>query len=95
MSSRMRRAKSSSADTPAPSASLDDFWMTPAMGLRMSFSFAQHVFDITAKAEAKRRADQEKPEENASQNNDEKTAPAALPEKPLPPIPPPDRLLRY
>jgi len=70
---------------------LDNFWMTPSMGLRMQFDFAQHVIAMTKAIEQRRQKADEAPVIAAA------APPAAAPAQslPLPPLQPPARFLRY
>ncbi|HRJ67869.1 MAG TPA: hypothetical protein PLW48_12100, partial [Alphaproteobacteria bacterium] len=75
---------------------LDNFWMTPAMGLRMEFSFAQSVIGMVQMVEQKRAAAETAKTETRADIANTQSAPAPIPrEIPLPPIPPPARFLRY
>lgn len=75
---------------------LDSFWMTPAMGLRMEFSFAQSVIGMVQTIEQKRAAAEAAKAETRADIANAQSASAPIPsEIPLPPIPPPARFLRY
>lgn len=77
---------------------LDDFWMTPVMGLRMRFDFTKSVIEMTRTTEEKRRAAGASPLQSEPEQETPETPAApkdAKPEISLPPIPPPLRLLRY
>lgn len=73
---------------------LDNFWMTPSMGLRMQFNFAQHVIAMTKTIEQRRQKADEAPAAAAAPPA---AQPAAAPAQslPLPPLQPPARFLRY
>ena len=72
---------------------LDNFWMTPSMGLRMQFDFAQNVIAMTQTIEQRRQKSAEAP----AAAEPPTVQPAAAPAQslPLPPLPPPSRFLRY
>lgn len=81
---------------PRDTSPLDNFWMTPVMGLRMEFSFAQNVIGMVQTIEQKRAAAETEKEEARAGTATTQSAPAPAPrEIPLPPIPPPARFLRY
>jgi hypothetical protein len=88
---------SPSATRTAASGPLDDFWMTPAMGLRMHFDFAKSVIEMSEATEKKRRAAEERAAQKAPEKVKTETSPAPVnipPEISFPP-PPPLRVLRY
>jgi len=72
---------------------LDNFWMTPSMGLRMQFDFAQHVIAMTQTIEQRRQKSAEAP--TAAEPPAVQPAAAPAQSLPLPPLPPPARFLRY
>lgn len=82
----------------AASGPLDDYWMTPAMGLRPRFDFVKSVMEMTQATEKKRRTAEETAAQKAIEEKKPETSSTpenAKPEIPLPPVPPPLRLLRY
>lgn len=81
---------------PRDTSPLDNFWMTPVMGLRMEFSFAQNVIGMVQTIEQKRAAAEAAKTEARADIANAQSAPPPIPrEIPLPPIPPPARFLRY